>query len=74
MIQYTCDLCGEFSNKKDLSIIDSFPRRIAFSTVDVMGRKMTSFEDVGTGETHLCASCCKKIAYMFPVIEMGLGE
>ena len=70
MIQYKCDLCGEVLDTKHTNIIEHFPRRVFTPVTDCTGAKITSFEDVWLEETHLCKSCCCKIAAMFPVIEL----
>lgn len=69
MIQYRCDLCHEVVNKKYLHIISDFPRTIRTYVTDNIGAKLCSFDGWEFTETHLCTGCCRKLAFMLPVIE-----
>ena len=71
MIQYKCDMCGtEALNKQDVIIIDNFPRVIHQRITDGMGVELIPPMDViQNTETHLCMSCCCKLARTLPIIE-----
>ena len=71
MIQYKCDMCGkEALNKKDVMIIDNFPRKIHQHVTDGNGVEILPYIDIiSSKETHFCMSCCCKLADTLPIIE-----
>lgn len=69
MIQYKCDMCEEVKNKKDIRIIEHFPRIISMPVKSPLGRIITVMHNFDFAETHLCKDCCGIIAKMLPMIE-----
>ena len=69
MIQYKCDLCGEVKNKKDIHIIEQFPRITSMPVKSPIGRTITVMHKIDFAETHLCPNCCEIIANMLPIVE-----
>ena len=69
MIKYKCDMCGvEGFNKKDIGIF-TLPRRIIVDVTDAVGTKLKEFDTYGLAETHICETCCVKMAHMFSRVE-----
>lgn len=70
-MQYKCDMCGaENISNKDIEIF-TMPRMVRCYATNSFGVKLLSFDKREAAETHLCESCCLKIAHAFAVAEIN---